>query len=184
MAQLADPIVPHWLLTALCWLLALEFLILAPLKFYPRGIGKWPSYRERFRNWGFPPWFSFVVGAGEVVAGVMLLLPSRRFLGATILIITLVGAMVTHQINHDKLTDSISAPIHFILVVIVALSTWPVDWRQPLTVAELKSAKCCATVGLNCPAPQLFTDCRGLSEFSLPLGAKPGPIVATLTFLR
>jgi uncharacterized membrane protein YphA (DoxX/SURF4 family) len=136
MAQVADPLVPHWLLTGLCWVLAMELLIFAPFKFYPRGIRGWPSYAAKFRNWGFPPWFAFVVGAGEIFAGVMLLLPSRRFLGAIVLIITLVGAMVTHQINHDKLADSISAPIHFILAVIVALSAWPADWRDPLTAGD------------------------------------------------
>jgi uncharacterized membrane protein YphA (DoxX/SURF4 family) len=129
MAQVAGPVVPHWLLTGLCWFLAAELLILAPLKFYPRGIRGWPPYPTKFRDWGFPSWFSFVVGAGEIFAGIMLLLPPRRFLGAVVMIVILVGAMVTHQINHDKLSDSISAPIHFVLVTIVALSTWPADWR-------------------------------------------------------
>lgn len=109
MAQVAAPVVPHWLLTGLCWFLAAELLILAPLKFYPRSIGGWPPYPTKFRSWGFPSWFSFVVGAAEIFAGVMLLLPPRRFLGAVVMIVILVGAMVTHQINHDKLSDSISA---------------------------------------------------------------------------
>jgi uncharacterized membrane protein YphA (DoxX/SURF4 family) len=123
------------MLTGLCWFLAAELLILAPLKFYPRGLRGWPPYTTKFRNWGFPSWFSFVVGAGEIFAGIMLLLPSRRFLGAVVMIVILVGAMVTHQINHDKLSDSISAPIHFVLVMIVALSTWPADWRAVVLVA-------------------------------------------------
>jgi uncharacterized membrane protein YphA (DoxX/SURF4 family) len=133
MAHIADPLVPHWLLTGLCWFLGVEFLLFAPLKFYPRGIGTWPSYLVKFRNWGFPSWFAFVVGAGEIAAGVLLLLPSRRFLGAAIVIVTMIGAMVTHRINHDKPADSISAPIHFALAVIVALSAWPADWRDPVT---------------------------------------------------
>jgi uncharacterized membrane protein YphA (DoxX/SURF4 family) len=136
MTHVAASLVPHWLLTILCWVVAIEFLLFAPLKFYPRGIGTWPSYLVRFRNWGFPPWFCFIVGAGEIAAGVLLLIPSERFLGAAMLIVTMVGAMVTHQINHDKVTDSISAPIHFVLVVVIALSTWPTDWRDPLPAAS------------------------------------------------
>jgi uncharacterized membrane protein YphA (DoxX/SURF4 family) len=124
------------MLTGLCWFLAAELLVLAPLKFYPRGIRSWPSYPAKFRDWGFPSWMSFVVGAGEINAGVMFLLPQRRFLGAVVMIIILVGAMVTHQINHDKLSDSISAPIHFLLVTVVALATWPADW----TTVALKAA--------------------------------------------
>lgn len=138
MGHVAEPIVPHWLLTGLCWLLGLELVLFAPLKFYPRGIGSWPSYLVKFRNWGFPPWFSFVVGAGEIAGGILLLLPSRRFLGAVIVIIILVGAMVTHQINHDKLSDSISAPTHLLLAVVIALSVWPADWRDPLTYTTLQ----------------------------------------------
>jgi uncharacterized membrane protein YphA (DoxX/SURF4 family) len=126
---------PHWLLTGVCWFLAAELFLFGPLKLYPRGVLRWPSYLVKFKAWGFPSWFSFVVGAGEIFAGVMLL-PSRRFLGAVVIIVTLVGAMITHQINHDRLSDSISAPIHFVLVVFVALSTWSTDWRQPLTVGE------------------------------------------------
>jgi uncharacterized membrane protein YphA (DoxX/SURF4 family) len=129
----ADPLLPHWLLTGLCWFLGVEFMLFAPLKFSPRGIGAWPSYLVKFRNWGFPSWLAFVVGAGELAAGILLLLPSRRFLGAAIVIVTMVGAMVTHQINRDKPADSISAPIHFALAVIVALSAWPADWRDPVT---------------------------------------------------
>lgn len=140
MAHLATPLVPHWLLTTLCWILGLEFTILAPLKFYPRNVGRWPSYPKRFREWGFPPWFSFVVGAGELAAGILLLIPGERFLGAVIVAVTLIGAMVTHQINHDKLTDSISAPIHFVMAVIVVLSVWPADWRDPLTSAAPAAA--------------------------------------------
>jgi uncharacterized membrane protein YphA (DoxX/SURF4 family) len=137
--QIADSFLPAWLLTGLCWLLAAEFVLLSPFKFLPRGIRSWPGYPKRFMDWGFPPWFSYMVGAAELFAGIMLLFPSRRFLGAVTIVITLVGAMVTHQINHDKLSESISAPIHFLLAALVALSTWPGDWRDPISVRAADS---------------------------------------------
>lgn len=127
---------PDLLLTGLCWFLAIQFFIFAPLKFYPGKVFGQPSYLDKFEAWGYPRRFSFVVGAGEILAAIMLILPSQRFLGAVIIVITMVGAIVTHQINHDKLSDSLAAPVLFVLATVVALSTWPSDWREPLPFAS------------------------------------------------
>lgn len=122
------------LLAGLSWFVALEFLLLAPLKFFPDGALGWPSYPEKFQTWGFPSYMSYVVGAGELLAGLLLMMPRRRFLGAVIIAVTLIGATVTHVINHDRLTDSISAPVHLAFAVIIALGYWPAHWREPLTL--------------------------------------------------
>jgi uncharacterized membrane protein YphA (DoxX/SURF4 family) len=119
-------------LVGLSWFVALEFVLLAPLKFFPNGALGWPSYPEKFEAWGFPSWTAYVVGAGELLAGVLLMFPRRRFLGAVIIIVTLIGATVTHVINHDRLVDSVSAPIHLAFAVIIALAYWPAHWREPL----------------------------------------------------
>ena len=117
-------------MTGLCWFLALELFLFAPLKFYPGSLGKWPSYQEKFIHWGYPGWFRMVVGAAELLAAVLLLLPRRRFLGAALMVFILIGAVTTHFVNHDSIGDSISAPIHLTFAFIVALATWPADWRQ------------------------------------------------------
>lgn len=122
------------LLIGVCWFIAVELFVFAPFKFSPRGVLGYPSYPEKFVDWGYPAWFSFVVGAGELFAAVMLVLPRRRFLGAVVLVVILIGAVVTHVINHDTLADSISAPVHLVLAVIVALAYWPADWREPLAL--------------------------------------------------
>jgi uncharacterized membrane protein YphA (DoxX/SURF4 family) len=122
------------LLVGLCWFVALEFVLLAPLKFFPNGALGWPPYPEKFEMWGYPSYMSYVVGAGELLAGVLLMFPRRRFLGAVIIIVILIGATVTHVINHDKLADSVSAPVHLAFAVIIALAYWPANWREPLTL--------------------------------------------------
>ncbi len=122
------------LLIGLCWFIALEFFVFAPFKFYPGGVLGWPSYPEKFVAWGYPAWFSFVVGGGELLAAFMLVLPRRRFLGAAVLVIILVGAIATHVINHDSFADSVSAPVHLVLAGVVALAFWPADWREPLAL--------------------------------------------------
>lgn len=119
------------LVTGLSWFIAVQLFLFGPLKFSPVGFFGYPSYPEKFVAWGYPSWFSFVVGACEIFAGVMLILPRRRFLGAAVMLFILTGAIATHIINHDSLSDSIAAPIILVLSAIVALATWPADLREP-----------------------------------------------------
>jgi uncharacterized membrane protein YphA (DoxX/SURF4 family) len=127
------------LLTGLCWFIAFELFLFAPFKFYPGGVFGYPSYAVKFVNWGYPAWFAYVVGAAEIVAAILLLLPRRRFLGAVVFAFILTGAVATHIINHDSLADSVSAPVHLILAGIVALATWPADWREPLALGSRRA---------------------------------------------
>src|SRR5260221_14615722 len=81
--------------TGLCWFIAVEFFFFAPFKFSPVGVLGYPSYFEKFVNWGYPAWFSVVIGACELVAAVLLTLPRRRFLGGVMLVAILTGAGAT-----------------------------------------------------------------------------------------
>lgn len=140
MTQMLPHVWQRRLLIGVCWFIALELFVFAPFKFYPRGVLDYPSYPEKFVDWGYPAWFSFVVGGGELFAAVMLVLPRRRFLGAVVLVVTLIGAVVTHTVNHDSFADSVSAPVHLVLAVIVALAYWPADWREPLALGARETA--------------------------------------------
>jgi uncharacterized membrane protein YphA (DoxX/SURF4 family) len=57
-----------------------------------------PPYSVKFVDWGRPFWLRFVVGAGELVAAVLLVIPQRRFrfMGAATLVVILTGAVITH----------------------------------------------------------------------------------------
>jgi len=136
---------PRWLSTGLCWFIAIEFFFFAPFKFSPVGIFGYPSYFVKFVNWGYPAWFSVVVGACELVAAVLLLLPRRRFLGAMILVAILTGAVTTHIVDHNTLADSIAAPIELVLAGIAALTHWPADWREPLAFGSREASSDSAT---------------------------------------
>jgi uncharacterized membrane protein YphA (DoxX/SURF4 family) len=122
--------------SGLSWFVAVELFLFAPMKFYPGGAFGYPSYYEKFENWGYAGWFSYVIGAGELLSAVMLVLPRRRFLGAALMVFILIGAITTHIINRDTLADSIAAPIHLVLVGIVALATWPADWKDLLRLGR------------------------------------------------
>jgi uncharacterized membrane protein YphA (DoxX/SURF4 family) len=111
----ADAVRP---LTGLCWLLAISLIAGGVAKFAPSG-----PYAEKFSDWGYPSWFRFVVGSGEIVGAVLLLVPRRRFLGAALLGVILVGAIVTHIVNQDPLSEAVMAPTCLALVSIVALAS-------------------------------------------------------------
>ena len=126
--------------TGLCWFIAVEFFFFAPFKFYPGRLLGNPSYFEKFVNWGYPAWFSVVIGACELVGAVLLTLPRRRFLGAVILVAIMTGAVTTHIVDHDMLADHFTAPIELALAGIAALTQWPADWREPLKLGPGKAS--------------------------------------------
>lgn len=116
--------------TVLAWLLALSFFIGAVTKFSPWETFFGPPYSVKFAEWGYPSWFRFVVGAGELVGGVMLLIPSVRFMGCLVLSVILEGAILTHVINHDPMAESIAAPVTLMLVIVVAIVSSPIRARD------------------------------------------------------
>jgi uncharacterized membrane protein YphA (DoxX/SURF4 family) len=119
-------------LIALCWLLAVSFAVGGITKILPGESFFGPPYSEKFVDWGYPAWFRFVVGSGEFLGAVLLVLPRRRFIGAALLVVILIGAVVTHIANQDPLTESAAAPVVLALTGIVASATRPRDWRALL----------------------------------------------------
>ena len=73
-----------------------------------------------------------VVGGGEIAAGILLLFRRWRFVGAVIFLFILTGAITTHIINHDVLMDCWAAPTYWLFSFVIALGSWPSDWREPL----------------------------------------------------
>jgi hypothetical protein len=128
----------HRLVTAAYWFVAAEFLVGAVTKYWP-GAGPFGSdYAVRFADWGYPSWFRFVVGTLELLCAVCLVSSSRRFrfLGAAALVLLLDGAVTTHVVNHDPLSESLAAPIHLVIAIVIALANWPADWRHLLRPAR------------------------------------------------
>ncbi|MEV7279849.1 DoxX family protein [Streptomyces sp. NPDC093111] len=84
----------------------------------------------------------FVVGALEGAAAVLLVIPDRRarFLAATTLMFVLTGAATTHIVKHDPAVESWAAPTHLVIMGILALANWPVDWRDLLRAPKAPAA--------------------------------------------
>lgn len=121
--------------TVLAFLLAVSFFVGGITKYAPGETFFGPPYSEKFVEWGYPSWFRFIVGTGELIGGVLLLVPRFRFIGCVLLSLILEGATVTHIVNNDPLAESIAAPITLALVVIVAVLSSPIEWRRLATTA-------------------------------------------------
>ena len=79
-------------------------LLLAAL-FAIQGITKLtgsPAWISRFRAWGYPDRFYFVVGLAELLGAVLLLIPRLGKFGAVMLIVIVVGATATHLIHRER----------------------------------------------------------------------------------
>jgi uncharacterized membrane protein YphA (DoxX/SURF4 family) len=134
--QPSDLLQPR-LVAALSWLLALSFVVGGVTKFLPGESFFGPPYAEKFVEWGYPSWFRFVVGSGELLGAVLLMIPRHRFQGAVLLAVILIGAVVTHIANQDPWSQSAAAPVVLTLTGIVAGATRPRDRRALLAISGL-----------------------------------------------
>jgi uncharacterized membrane protein YphA (DoxX/SURF4 family) len=125
----------------LAWVLAASFLAGFVTKFMPGETFFGPPYSVKFVGWGYPSWFRFVVGLGELTGAIMLLIPRYRFVGCLLLGVILEGAIVTHVVNANPIGESIAAPVTFLLVVIVAVASSPIRLRHLVTVTEKESPR-------------------------------------------
>ncbi|OLF10228.1 hypothetical protein BLA60_17485 [Actinophytocola xinjiangensis] len=125
---------PRRLKTAVYLVVAAAFMVGAVTKYLPGETFFGPPYSVKFADWGYPSWFRFVVGTIEGIAAILLVIPDRRtrFAGATALVFVLTGATTTHIVNHDPISESISAPSYLVVTTVMALANWPADWRDVL----------------------------------------------------
>ena len=77
-------------------LFAIFFTFQAAMK-----LGASPHWVSRFRVWGYPEHFYFVVGLCELLGAILLLIPRLARWGAVLLLIIMTGATATHVINRE-----------------------------------------------------------------------------------
>ena len=127
MATSPSRVWPRRLLVAACLFLALEFTVGAVTKYWPGETFFGPAYSVKFTEWGYPSWFRFVVGTVEIIGATLLVVPRgwTRFLGSCVLVTLLIGAVTTHLVNQDLLYQSVSAPVHLVIMAAVAWAHRP-----------------------------------------------------------
>jgi putative oxidoreductase len=101
-----------------CWVLQ---LLLAAF-FAIQGIVKLsgsPAWISRFRAWGYPDRFYFVVGLAELLGAVLLLIPRLAKFGAVMLVAVMVEATATHLIHGEpQMTTVVLATLLAIVLYI------------------------------------------------------------------
>lgn len=81
---------------------------------------------SKFEYWGYPSWFPTVVGAAEVVAAVLLLIPKTASIGGTIVIAIMFGATYTHlQRASGEGGEAVATAVLLGLAALVAYARFP-----------------------------------------------------------
>ena len=55
-----------------------------------------------FKRWGYPAWFHLAIGAAEVGAAILIVIPRTTWLGGLAIIGIMLGAIYTHAILEPK----------------------------------------------------------------------------------
>ncbi len=74
---------------------------------------------EQFESWGYPHYFTYVVGVIELAIASTLLFPKLKYFGALGAIVVMLGAIITLIINNQ--THMVIAPIIVLLLAILQL---------------------------------------------------------------
>jgi uncharacterized membrane protein YphA (DoxX/SURF4 family) len=94
-----------------------------------------------FARWGYPPWFRFVLGTGEVVSALLLLWPRTAFLGAGGAMVVMLGASYTHVfIATGEAPMAIGTMVIFALAGIVGWARRPRFLRRVAGAATAQGA--------------------------------------------
>jgi uncharacterized membrane protein YphA (DoxX/SURF4 family) len=114
-----------WLITVL---LGVGFVLGGLSKFSP----PWP---DMFSRWGYPVFFTYVVGTVEMVAGLLLLVPKTAWPAAATLCVVMLGATATHLVHGES-----NWSFTLILVVIfAAITTARYRLRSPRQVVATEN---------------------------------------------
>ncbi len=98
------------------WVIAL-FVALVCLR---SGLMKMPGvpgeqfWIRDFQRWGYPDWFRIIVGAAELIAFALLLVPRFAAYGAAVFAVIMLGAIVTHAAHNE----SGRLPFNFLLLAL------------------------------------------------------------------
>jgi uncharacterized membrane protein YphA (DoxX/SURF4 family) len=101
---------------------AIIISVLLLIVFLGSGLAKLtaqPMVLTMFAAFGYPAWFMYVVGALEVIAAILIVVPRTSRLGAAIIIGIMIGALITH-LAHGQVS-MIAGPATLLILAVVEL---------------------------------------------------------------
>jgi putative oxidoreductase len=110
----------HRGVTVLLWVVTILLALIMILA----GSGKFRSnvWQLLFAGWGFPIWFSYLIGALEIIGGACLLVPRLASYAAVLLCTILGGAVVTLIAHPTPKFSPILPAVYIVLFVLIAVA--------------------------------------------------------------
>jgi len=84
-----------------------------------------------FQRWGYPDWFRIIVGAAELIAFALLLIPRTAGYGAVVFALIMLGAIFTHA-THNEFNR---LPFNFLLFTLSLIIFFA---RQPILLKRIR----------------------------------------------
>ena len=113
------------------------------------GVTKLPAdgfWVRDFRRWGYPGWFRVAVGAAELAACALLLVPRLASYGAALFAAVMLGAIYTHAAHGE----TVRLPFNFVLLglsLVVLSARRPAFLRKRAPAASAADAPQPARIG-------------------------------------
>src|SRR5262249_18169873 len=94
-----------------------------------------PAWVSRFRGWGYPDRFYFIVGVAELLGAVGLLIPRLANVGALVLVGIMIGAPSTHIVHREPQVITTLVLLALLAIVLALLRPSP-ESRVPSSGAR------------------------------------------------
>jgi uncharacterized membrane protein YphA (DoxX/SURF4 family) len=105
-----------WALSILC---ASQFLFAGSFKFI-----YFEESTKQFADFGYAQWFLVLIGVLEVCGAFLLLVPRVAWIGAGLLAVIMVGAVVT-LLRAGKGVEAFIPAVVFLVLLLIAYARWP-----------------------------------------------------------
>ena len=132
--------------TIALWLITL----LLALAFFAAGAAKFPMHGQwarMFAQWHFPVWFRIAIAVLEIAAALLILWPRTATIGASLIVVIMLGGMATH-IWWNQVKELPHEAIPLVLATIVATAR-----RRASIVPLALAALLLAPIGLAAEGP-------------------------------
>ena len=98
---------------ALTWILSVLVALVFFIFGFPLLMGS-ALAADKFAEWGYGKSFMILVGACEMLGGILILIPRLAFYGAILLGVIMLGAALTHAMHGEP---QVFFPIGFVIVL-------------------------------------------------------------------
>lgn len=102
----------------LIWLFGISFIAVGALKYASLE----PELQEEFERANYPTWFYYLIGAVEMLGGILLLMTAAtsKRLGSTLIGLVMLGALVTRFMLDEPPTRFVLPGLIFLIAILIS----------------------------------------------------------------